>query len=326
MKSSFPISPTYTVKRKNPHIVTLLSVFGIAENGLVLSSMINQSSYRTAFINSSIITARSYGFHGLDLYVSSSIANPQTANMAIFLSEWRAAIEEDARNSTDFKLIITMTGHFSPYADITTVPIGSMTRNLDWIHLVAFENSDIPWYLNFTGAYAALYNPGSNTSTDYSVNAWINAGFPSMKLVLGLPFYGLAWTLVNPNENAIGAPAKGPGITQDGWISYRDIKAFMKRNRVVPKYNKTYVTNYCSNELLWISFNDVEAVKTKVEYARQKNLLGYFAWQISYDDNWFLSRAAGEFLYINCNRLSLSTNNLEINKFRIKFSKTNKVK
>ncbi|MED6151314.1 hypothetical protein PIB30_081307 [Stylosanthes scabra] len=39
-------------------------------------------------------------------------------------------------------------------------------------------------------------------------------------------------------------------------------------------------------------FDDVDAVKTKVSYAREKNLLGYAVWELSHDDNWVLSTAA----------------------------------
>ncbi|KAK1551725.1 hypothetical protein Q3G72_003447 [Acer saccharum] len=57
-------------------------------------------------------------------------------------------------------------------------------------------------------------------------------------------------------------------------------------------YNATYVVNYCSIGTSWIGFDDVEVVKIKVSYAKERNLLGYFVWQVPYDDNWLLSQAA----------------------------------
>jgi GH18 family chitinase len=36
----------------------------------------------------------------------------------------------------------------------------------------------------------------------------------------------------------------------------------------------------------WVGFDVVEVVKIKVSYAKQKKLLGYFIWQVPYDDNW----------------------------------------
>ncbi|KAK1589066.1 hypothetical protein Q3G72_030151 [Acer saccharum] len=57
-------------------------------------------------------------------------------------------------------------------------------------------------------------------------------------------------------------------------------------------YNATYVVNYCSIGTSWIGFDDAEVVKIKVSYAKERNLLGYFVWQVPYDDNWLLSQAA----------------------------------
>ncbi|XP_052200536.1 cysteine-rich receptor-like protein kinase 34 [Diospyros lotus] len=287
---------TNTVKQKNQQIVTLLSIGGGSATSSDFTSMISQSSYRKPFIDSSIRTARSYGFYGLDFcWVNASSAS-ELANLATLFQEWRAAIEAEPRNSNTSKLILTMAVSFSPYTNTATFPIESMRNDLDWLHVMAYDyRSPTTW--NLTGASAALYDPATQISTDYGINAWINGGFPSTKLVLGLPFYGYAWTLVNPNNNEIGSPAKGPAkiIADDGSMTYKTIKDFIQSNGAVTKYNATYVMNYCSVGSSWIGFDDVEVVKIKVSYAREKNLLGYFAWQVANDDhNWVLSQAAAE--------------------------------
>ncbi|XP_052198380.1 class V chitinase-like [Diospyros lotus] len=289
---------TNTVKRKNPHVVTLLSIGGGSTNVPIFSSMMNKSSYRKSFIDSSITTARSYGFHGLD-YISldSATTESEMSNLDTLLQEWRTAIEAESRNSNDSKLILTMVVCFSPYLGTATFPIDSMRNNLDWVHLTAFDYHT-PLTSNFTAATAALYEQQSKLSTDYGVNAWINGGFPSTKLVLGLPFYGYAWTLVNLDDNGIGAPAWGPArhFAMDGYMTYNDIKGLIQGNMygAVSTYNATYVVNYCSLGPTWISFDDVEVIKVKVAYAREKNLLGYFAWEVSQDDNWLLSQTAAQ--------------------------------
>jgi spore germination protein YaaH len=114
---------------------------------------------------------------------------------------------------------------------------------------------------------------------------------PAAKLVLGLPFYGYAWTLKNPNDSAIGAPATGPAITPEGDMSYKEIKAYIQRYRAIVRYNATYVVKFFTVGSAWVGFDDVEVVKIKVSYAKQKKLLGYFVWQVPYDDNWELSLA-----------------------------------
>ncbi|KAF4354413.1 hypothetical protein F8388_027347 [Cannabis sativa] len=108
-------------------------------------------------------------------------------------------------------------------------------------------------------AQAALFDPSSQTNTDFGISSWIGRGISSSKLVLSLPYYGYAWKLVNPNENSIGATASGPAISEDGSMTYKDIKSYIRGS-----------------------------------YAKEKKLLGYVAWHIANDDNWVLSLAAKE--------------------------------
>ncbi|KAI8018539.1 Class V chitinase [Camellia lanceoleosa] len=285
---------TNTVKQKNPSIKTLLSIGGGLANRSHYSSMVSQSSYRKSFIDSSIKTARAYGFHGIDFSWVSVGTDSEIANMAILFDEWRVAIESESRNSNgSIQLVLTMAAQYSPYVGNGTFPIGSINKNLNWVHVMAFDYY-MPKSWNQTGAQAALYDPGSEKSTDFGINSWINKGLSANKLVLGLPFHGYAWTLVNPKDSAIGAPAKGPAINIYGAMSYKDIKGYIQTYRGVLQYNATYVVNYCTIGSSWIGFDDVEVVKIKVAYAKKKNLLGYFVWQIPQDDNWVLSQAAQE--------------------------------
>ncbi|KAI9156503.1 hypothetical protein LWI28_007688 [Acer negundo] len=150
----------------------------------------------------------------------------------------------------------------------------------------------MPTWSNFTGAQAALYDPSSTTNADYGIGTWIDGGLSADKIVLSLPFYGYAWTLVNPANNSIGAPATGPAITEEGDMSFKEIKDYISRYGATVMYNATYMVNYCSIGTSWIGFDDVEVVKMEVSYAKKRNLLGYFVWQVPYDDNWVLSQAS----------------------------------
>ncbi|KAK0576070.1 hypothetical protein LWI29_011324 [Acer saccharum] len=75
-------------------------------------------------------------------------------------------------------------------------------------------------------------------------------------------------------------------------MEYNQIKNYIERFKARVMYNSTYVVNYCSVETAWIAFDDVEAVRAKVSYAKEKGMLGYRVWQVSYDVNWVLSQAA----------------------------------
>jgi GH18 family chitinase len=294
---------TGIVKRKNPSIVTLLSIWngqaetyksilGEAVNSSVLSSMLTQSSYRKSFIESSVKTARTLGFQGIDLFWLWPNST-DLSNIGTLLDEWRATVDSEPRNSSVSKLILTMGVRYSPSLQSVSYPINSMKRNLDWAHVVAYDYH-MPSRENFTGNHAALYNPSSNISTDFGIREWLSRGYPANKLLLGMPYHGYAWKLVDPTDNSLGAPASGPGvITIDGSIGYRFVRSFIQNYGYGARsvYNSTYVVNYFVAGSTWINFDDVETVRAKISYAKEKGLLGFNVYQVIHDDNWALSLA-----------------------------------
>ncbi|KAG7942623.1 hypothetical protein I3843_16G112800 [Carya illinoinensis] len=287
-----------TVKQRNPSITTLLSIGGGGNASLssseIFSLMVNSSVHRKSFVDSSIKIARLYGFQGLDLNWISPGTSSDVINMGNLFEEWRVAAESEAKNSSQPQLILTAAVNYSPDLGSVFLPVDSMQSNLNWLNIMAYDYH-APNRDNFTAAHAALYDPRRQRNTDYGIRTWISRGLSAEKLVLGLPFYGYAWNLVDSKDNAIGAPATGPAITTGGDMTFKAIKDYIRINGAAVVYNSTYVENYCIAESVWIGFDDVEAVRTKVSYAKEMRLLGYYVWQVPNDDhNWVLSLAAAE--------------------------------
>lgn len=146
-------------------------------------------------------------------------------NFGTLLTEFRVAIVSESRNSGKSPLIIVMSGYRVPSVDSVKYPIESMKMNLDWAHILSFDYY-VPTVDNITAPHAALYDPSGKANTDEGISRWLKEGFSASKLVLGLPYHGFAWTLVNPGDgDGIGSLASGPAITIDGSIGYKVIKS-----------------------------------------------------------------------------------------------------
>lgn len=68
---------------------------------------------------------------------------------------------------------------------------------------------------------------------DHTIEHYLEAGAEREKLVLGIPTYGRSFTLFNPESNAIGAPADGPGEQGDatrekGYLAYYEVNCKTK--------------------------------------------------------------------------------------------------
>ncbi|CAL9028189.1 unnamed protein product [Prunus brigantina] len=78
----------------------------------------------------------------------------------------------------------------------------SISDNLDWIDVIAYDFFAPGWSPNVTGPPASLYNPISPISGDSGLSAWLQACVRASKIAFGLPFYGHAWNLTDPDQHA----------------------------------------------------------------------------------------------------------------------------
>ena len=65
----------------------------------------------------------------------------------------------------------------------------------------------------------------------------------------------------------------GLAVTQDGSMGYKYINQCTWSYEAKVVYNSCCVVNYCVIGSIWISFDDVEDIKAKIAYAKEKKLL-----------------------------------------------------
>jgi chitinase len=122
-------------------------------------------------------------------------------------------------------------------------------------------------------------------SIDGAVNAWVAAGAPRNKLVLGIPYYGQGWTGVSGGGRGLFQPATGPApatfaagtedykalapLTRQGFTVYRDLLA-----------GHAWLFD---GTTFW-TFDDPIVVLQKTLYIRTRGLGGAMAWELSGDD------------------------------------------
>jgi len=181
---------TKIVKKKNPHVQTLLSIGGRNADKSAFASMASNPTSRKSFIWSAISSARYYRFDGLDLVWKYPKDDVEMRNFGQLLEQWREAIEDDAERTERMPLLLTAAVYYSPVYDSVSYPIREIKKKLDWVNLIAYD-----FYSSSTtiGPPAALSDPSNPKGTNISM--CVPVGFEKKlilhTLVSGLEVYRL---------------------------------------------------------------------------------------------------------------------------------------
>ncbi|KAF7806500.1 Glycosyl hydrolase family protein with chitinase insertion domain-containing protein [Senna tora] len=249
--------------------------------------MASNPSSRKTFIQSSIRLARSYNFLGLDLDWEYPSTPTDMANMGALFREWKTELRTESQSTGKTELLLSAAVFYSSDHYSVIYPVQSMATSLDWINVMSYDFYG-PLWSGVTGPPAALF--GGEVNGDNGISKWVQAGMPARKIVLGFPFYGYAWELEDERNHGYFTKTNGAAISEDGSIGYNQIRRWIVENDAATVYDGSVKGDYCYSGTTWIGYDDMQSIVEKVRYAKQRGLLGYFAWHVGIDDNWGLSK------------------------------------
>lgn len=278
-----------TLKSKNPSLKTLLSLTPDA------SVFVKDDS----FLNSTLQNVLVNGFDGLDLMLQFPTSRSEITNFALLIREFRVRL-----NGESTPLLLTATVYFSNHifdgpSGGLDYPTSIMSKDLDWINVASFGFYSST---NITVFDAPLYDKSSHFSASYGIISWIDAGVPPCKLVMGMPLYGRSYVLKNKSKNALGAPivADGPkqrASNRTGIMSFFEMEELLLDKDAAFVYDNTTVATYFYLGDLWVSFDGVDVIKEKIEFASRYWLRGFFLWPVNYDDSNYTISTLGTNLF-----------------------------
>ena len=288
------------LKARHPQLRVLLSLGGWTESYRFSDAALPAN--RAAFVKSCIDTfmggnaAGVFDGFDIDWEYPGSCGNtcnwrPEDRdNFPALLEEFRRQLDELAAKvpagTTPPHYLLTVAAP-AGVATYSVMNLAAMHGPLDWINVMAYDFHG-PWELNGPANHAAaLYQstcePAGGDWGDKAIQAYLGAGVPAAKLLLGVPFYGHGWRGVAAVDYGFCQPASGlaRGVYERGTNDYEVLDGQARPER----FDAATAAHWSFNGSEFWSFDDTDSLAVKAGYvnAGTRPLRGMMFWELSGD-------------------------------------------
>jgi len=280
------------LKFTHPHLKVTLAIGGWNEGSTKYSTMAKDPVKRKHFVDSSVKFIQKHNFDGLDLdweYPGKRGGAPEDkVNFIALIKDLHAVFSRH-------KLLLTAAIGAAQGTIDAAYDVKSMYKYLDYVHVMCYDYHG-KWDKK-TGHNAPLHSRPTEPAKDQTLNVeytlayLLKRGAKPEKTVLGVPLYGRAYTLMNPNSNKMGAPAKdtafqGPYTREDGFLGYNEI-CVEKLNQEAPwtsVWEEHHLAPFMYRGDSWLSYDNERSIALKSQFAYDQGLAGVMTWSIDTDD------------------------------------------
>lgn len=289
------------LKKRNPELRIVLSVGGW-DYSTYFSDVASTAKGRETFAQSCVDLITTHGLDGIDLDWEYPVSGGQPGvihrpkdkeNFTLLLQAIRDALDRQERRDGK-EYVLTIAGAAgSGY--LSNIQPQAVAQIVDHVFLMAYDIHG-PWD-NYADFNAPLYTPTDSSpqyrySVDAAVNAWIKAGVPAEKMVLGMPLYGYIYQGVRSTNSGLYSTFSAAKS-----IPYNQLKkSYLSSSTYRKLRHATAQVPYLYGNGAFISYDDVTSISAKAELAVERGLGGIGFWELSQDaDAELISSACGAF-------------------------------
>ncbi|KAH7190942.1 glycoside hydrolase superfamily [Fusarium oxysporum] len=186
------VKQLFLLKKAHRNLKVLLSIGGWTWSTNFATTAASAAG-RSTFAKSAVTLLKDWGFDGIDIDWEYPASDEDAANMVLLLQAvWNELDAYASKHAPGyhFQLTIAAPAGSSHYSKLRLEDLG---RIVDYINLMAYDYAGS--WSSVAGHSANLYAntdiPQSTPfNTDDAVKAYLDAGVPSHKLILGMPAYG----------------------------------------------------------------------------------------------------------------------------------------
>ncbi len=273
----FDNDESFVQKCKNSGTIPMYSFnSGKVEDGKSIYVYLYENELMETFAKNAVAVMIDKGYEGIDL----DWEHPDGETEIKIWNEMLQALRDEMTRRTDETgLYYYLSSAVAFWADWLPTK-KTLSYAVDFINIMSYDYS----YKGspYAGHVAPLY-PGSKeankNSVSTSIEKWLDRGFKSEKLILGLAYYGYQFRNCEPYDEVT-----------DGIICI-DAKWNFIQDHLVDTigYTKefdeeTYTTWYYSPDRnSFMGADDAKVTQEKVRFAKEKGLGGVFSWSVNLD-------------------------------------------
>ena len=296
------------LKSRFPHLRLAISIGGWAGSARFSDAALTDAS-RKRFAGSAldVFIRRWPGiFDGIDIDwefpvqggLKGNVERPEDKqNFTLLLAELRRQLNaQGAKDRRRYELTIAASARPS---EIANIEVGRIVPLLDFINVMTYDYHTGGSIAHFNAPlYPAAHDPTPELTVDASMRAFEAGGVPRDKLLVGVPFFAKAYGGVANTNDGFLQPSSGPPR------NWRDSDGDWRRLSVTRLKDRRYTRHweagakvpwlYDSSTGTWISYDDPESVRAKVEYVRAQGLGGVVIWELGGDDGRLMGAIAGK--------------------------------
>lgn len=210
-------------------------------------------------------------------------ADGDTANFTALMKEFRTQLDAIGNKRYLLSFDAAPGAWAFQYVDLPAV-----AQYCTYIDLMTYDYNG-PWQ-NQTGFVAPLYqtkyDSDATLNVAWTVEAYLQAGVPARKILMGIPFYAYGWSV-----NGTGTAQEGQYEPATPLATSTQSFAYIKTTaEPVMQVFRDNITNDGKTATPWLfdgtnfwTYDDSESIAQKMEFVQAKGLGGAFAWEASGD-------------------------------------------
>ena len=280
------------LKEQNPDLKILISIGGWAWSKNFSDAVLTAEGQKT-FAKSAVEIIKKYDLDGVDIDweypaiegAEGNIFRPEDKqNYTLMFAAIRAELDALEKETEKKYLLTTAVGGSQEFIDNTEM--AKAQEYLDYVNVMTYDYLSKEIAINHTNLEPSDKYENSGSASK-SIQAYIAAGVPADKLVMGIAFYSRVYELKKGWKNGIGEPivkqTEGKGYTaiKDSLVNQNEYFRYWDDAAKAP-----YLFNFYKG--IFISYDDEESVKAKCQYVMENGMAGVMFWEYSSDPKGFL--------------------------------------